>query len=177
MSLQNINKYINSRNEIPYIQIFYYLSNYLILFITNHLLLISYNNIYVTDIYISSQIILLFHSYVQYNREKHLLKNYAYRDFVYNKVTVKPPSHYLLSFYLFTLVFSSLFIVNCILQDNIGLAIINVIMASNISAKTYYSIRYNISLFNKPIYYHSHKERKSYIEHFKNIEYPKDVYI
>jgi hypothetical protein len=169
MSLQNINKFINSRNEIPYLQIISYISNYLILFITNHLLLISYHNIYVIDMYISAQIVLLFHSYVQYNREKHLLKNYVYRDFVYNKVTVKPPLHTLLSLYLFTLVFSSLFIVNCILLDNIGLAIINVIVASNISAKTYYSIRYNISLFNKPIYYHSYKERKSYIEHFKNI--------
>jgi hypothetical protein len=177
MSLKNINKYINSRNEIPYIQILSYLSNYLIIFISNHLLLISYDNIYITDIYISAQIVLLLHSYVQYNREKHLLKNYVYRDFVYNKVTVKPPLQYLLSFYLFTLIYCSLFIVNCILHDKIGLSVINALASSTIIAKTYYSIEYNISLFNKPIYYHSHKERKSYIEHFNNIEYPKDVYI
>jgi hypothetical protein len=177
MYLQKINKYISSHNELPYLQIMSYFSNYLILFIINHLLLSSYNNIYIQDIYIASQITLLFHLYVQYHRETHLLNKYMYRDNIYNKATVKPPLYYLLSSNLFFIIYVFLFIINCTIMRNYGLTIIHTISSSTIMIKTYYNIKYNRSLLNRPIYYYSNVPRNSYIEHFKNIEYPTQVYM
>lgn len=173
MTLQNINKYINTHNELPYLQLISYFSNYIILFITNHLLLNSY-----IDIYLSSQIILLFHMYVQYHRETHLLTNYMYRDFISNKkVTLRVPSYYVVSLYIFIIIYSSIFIINCYLLTNLGLSLIHTIASTTIIVKTYYNINYNRSLFSRPIYYYSHKPRNSFIEHFTNIEYPTEVYM
>lgn len=173
MTFKKINKYINSHNELPYLQLFSYFSNYIIIFITNHLLLNSY-----MDIYLSSQIILLFHMCVQYHRETYLLNNYMYRDYVsIKKITLRIPLYYIVSFNIFIIIYSSIFLINCYLLTNLGLSIIHTIASGTIIVKTYYNINYNRSLFSRPIYYYSHIPRNSFIEHFTNIEYPTQVYI